>query len=232
MTRNFVLCSDLHGELPKLPSGEFLILAGDLGPNLRSYKEESQWFNDVFFPWLSGQDHKYKIIIAGNHDFVFERQLDSLVFSPEIFYLSDNAAEIGGLKFHGSPRTPQFGEWAFMAQDSTLRHYWDIIPADTQILITHGPPYGIRDAAPRRSFSFDPVLATRVVTETRMESVGSKTLRERLSLLKDLKLHVFGHIHEGYGKSSDGNVWYVNSAYWDGNMRNNNPPIVIDIDIA
>ncbi len=227
MDRKFVICSDLHGELPVLPDGEFLILGGDLGPNLRSCREEISWFNEKFFVWLKDQPHKHKVIIAGNHDFVFERELDQLNFPPEIVYLSDSSAEVGGLKFHGSPRTPQFGDWAFMAQDSTLSHYWDRIPTDTEVLITHGPPWGIRDGAPRRDIYFVP----KEMQDTFTESVGSKTLRERLAALSNLKLHVFGHIHEGYGKSSDGKVWYVNASHWDGRMRNNNPPIVLDIEI-
>ncbi len=226
MKANFVLCSDLHGEFPVLPNGDFLILGGDLGPNLRSIQEDVKWFNENFFPWLEKQPHRHKIIIAGNHDFAFEQKLDDLKFPDSVFYLADSSATIGGIKFHGSPRTPQFGEWAFMDSENCLRYYWERIPSDTEVLITHGPPHGIRDEVPRRKMDFSSVPPKVNVV---IDNAGSKTLRERLSDLHNLKLHVFGHIHEGYGKSFDGKVWYVNASFWDGQMRNNNMPLELEI---
>lgn len=215
----FVVTSDLHGETPNnLMDGDFLLISGDLGPNLDSSLEEATWFNTVFFPWLESQPHRNKVIIAGNHDFSFERHLDLLEIPKSVTYLQDSSATIEGIKFYGSPRTPEYGPWAFMSQDEKLAWYWDLIPEDTDVLMTHGPAFGIRDEAPRYTSA-----------GKFMENAGSKTLRERIEKLKNLKLFLFGHIHEGYGLHMGTPFSCVNGSYWDGRFRTTNLPLAVHI---
>ena len=43
------------------------------------------------------------------------------------------------------------------------------------------------------------------------------------------RFHVFGHIHEGYGVSSDGVTTYINASSCNYNYRPLNPPVIFDI---
>ena len=61
-----------------------------------------------FLDWFSSQDYQYKILIAGNHDFFFERAtpLKIASFIPEdIIYLNDSGVMIDELGF-GALRLP------------------------------------------------------------------------------------------------------------------------------
>lgn len=217
----FVVTSDLHGETPPpsmMMDGDFLLISGDLGPNLDTSLKEVEWFNTVFFPWLASQPHRHKIIIAGNHDFAFERHLDLLEIPDTVVYLQDSSAVIEGIKFYGSPRSPEFGPWAFMSPDEKLAWYWEMIPEDTDVLLVHGPAHGIRDEAPRRTLA-----------GTYTENVGSKTLLDKIAKLKNLKLFLFGHIHEGYGLHMGQPFQCVNGSYWDGRFRSTNSPLAVHI---
>src|SRR4051794_35393280 len=62
-----VVCiSDTHNKRPILPLGDLLIHAGDLTEN-GSFDEVQAELN-----WLSSQPHRYKVLIAGNHDVLFD----------------------------------------------------------------------------------------------------------------------------------------------------------------
>ena len=192
--------SDMHGYLPKIPVGlDVLLVAGDLGPATQRYHNNfdyaEKWLRGTFAEWLKSAGCPV-IGVAGNHDFIAEHD-EELMRSLPWMYLLDEWVEFEGLKFHGSPCTPMFCDWAFMHEDEHLQTYWDQIPADVDVLITHGPAYGVGDT---------------VVGGMR---VGSKTLRNHITTLSSLKLHVFGHIHEeaGYNENNKANVSSVNLAY-------------------
>lgn len=172
--------SDLHGHYPKLFGGEILIIAGDVTQAHDAYellKLEG---------WLAKYRKIYNkiILIGGNHDPILE---NGYLFSTDITYLCDSGVEFNGLKIWGSPYTRILKYWhpackAFgVSSDMDLYKHWSKIPDDTNILITHCPPFGIRDRAECG------------------EQCGSKSLGDKLRELKSLHLHVFGHIHEGYG---------------------------------
>ncbi len=91
---------------------------------------------------------------------------------------------IDPLKIYGSPWQPEFYNWAFnLPIGPKLQEKWQAIPTEVDILITHGPPKGIRDKAPS---GYD---------------CGCPLLREEIMNRIKPRLHVFGHIHDGYGKS-------------------------------
>lgn len=200
--------SDTHDQHRKItiPEADILLVAGDFTchrePILQKYTD--------FYEWLKEQPAKHKIVVAGNHDTLFEKQND---LARKIFigvtYLQDSGVEIEGLKIWGSPVTPFFADWAFMEPDNMLKAHWDLIPNDTDILVTHGGPYGILD---KTGDVYGNV------------SCGSKSLTVRLREL-NLKLHVFGHIHESYGKEGV----YVNAAQCDEMNNLKNEPIIIEI---
>lgn len=202
-----VLISDTHGKhqhwTGKLPDGDVLIHAGDCTNIGTEYQVV------LFLEWFSKQPHKHKIFIAGNHDFFFERQVDHvgplLAKYPGIVYLNESGVEIDGVKFWGSPWQPWFHNWAFNYDPPVAGQYWDKIPFDTDVLITHGPPYLVLDWIPRDRASVD--------------HVGCPTLRERVSKL-NLKLHVFGHIHEAKGVTTRGPLdpIFVNASMVDGRL--------------
>ncbi len=186
--------SDLHGDLPELEGGDLLIIAGDITGNDRI----PQWA--IFYDWLKKQKYRKKILIAGNHDGFLE-QCCSTEESKEVLgdewedggfeYLLDSGTEFEGLKIWGSPWTPNFCDWHFMLpRGAALKAKWDLIPNDTDILITHGPPHGILDQT-KRNGKFK-------------KHCGCIDLRQAVERIKP-KYHVFGHIHEGYGQHVE--VW-------------------------
>lgn len=202
-----LLClSDTHGSHYDLtvPDADVLIHAGDF--NTYGHSEDTV----DFLCWLEAQPHARKILIAGNHDkFPFTRATEFRKLlakhAPSVTYLEDEAAEIDGLKVYGSPWTPAFLEWYFMAdRGAAIQAEWDKIPDDVDVLITHGPPCGIHDRVP--GDFMDPM--------SRPEHVGCGNLANTIRLrLKKLRLHVHGHIHMHGGKITvqDG-VMYINAA--------------------
>lgn len=178
--------ADLHGNCPELSGGDLLIVAGDL--TARHSSEE----HAKVMKWLWEQEYKKIILIAGNHDSYIEQigelYLDEYDTSGKITYLCDSGTEFQGYKIWGSPWTPWFcgvnpSCKAFMSSEEDITKKWEKIPKDTDILVTHGPPWGILDC-----------------TEEGDEYLGCKHLRQRVVEIMP-KLHVFGHIHGGYGKT-------------------------------
>lgn len=218
---HIVAVADLHGWLPEnMPEGDVLVIAGDVVidnfSGLGEWDRASQaaWMRTNFAEWLNRQDYKAIIGIAGNHDFVLDGKIANEM--PWI-YLNDNSTMIDGILFHGSPWVPTFGGWAFMKPDSQLPEHWDKIPRSVDVLITHGPPFGYQDV-------------TAGWEEEPPKNVGSSSLRWRLENgFKDLKLHVFGHIHPSYGKTIVGDRTYANVTHVNPKYEPVNPPMVFDL---
>jgi Icc-related predicted phosphoesterase len=192
-----------------------LVHCGDISSRGRQSEVED------FIEWYESLKFKSKLLIAGNHDFMFEDNPEEALRILEtkgksIIYLNDSGTEIDGVKFWGSPVTPRFFDWAFN-RDADIQKHWNMIPHDTNVLVTHGPPYGILDFTARDR-----------------KPVGCHYLRRRLFDLKDLKVHSFGHIHEGFGNQIgddvdfDG-VHFVNASYLNLSYTPVNHPVVINI---
>ena len=175
----FVAMSDTHSMHRdiQVPDGDVLIHAGDFSN--RGTLAEVHSFAD----FLQSLPHKHKIVVAGNHDRAFEEQGMSArkILQPVATYLEDSGTEIEGIKIWGSPWTPEYNHWAFnLPRGKPLQEKWDLIPSDTNILITHGPALGLLDVAAD-------------------QHLGCAHLKHRLRELKHLRHHIFGHIHDGYG---------------------------------
>lgn len=183
--------SDLHGHYPKLEGGDLLIVAGDLTAN-----DTPDQFQD-FFSWLSEQDYQSAVVIGGNHDNLLQKgclpflELDKPL-DISIYCLCDSTIEVDGLKIWGSPWTTKFPGMnphcmAFTVDtDEELEEKWKLIPDDIDILVTHSPPFGMLDTVDRMFGEY--------------ENVGSRSLgRFTIDHSHSIKLHVFGHIHSGYG---------------------------------
>lgn len=202
-----VCISDTHTYHRKiqLPDGDVLIHAGD--STSRGYTHELEALDK----WFGTLPHKHKILIAGNHDFAFEVDKFARNLITNATYLEDEELVIDGIKFWGSPWQPRFFNWAFnLDRGSPLKAKWDLIPQDTNVLITHGPPFGILDLTARG------------------EPVGCEALRPKVFSLPVLKLHVFGHIHESYGVNEQGGTKFVNASICTLGYKPTNAPIVID----
>ena len=225
----FVCISDTHGlthKLPKaLPEGDVLLHAGDFS-NTGLPKEV-----DKFLAFLSEQPHSKKIVIAGNHDLTFDvenyprlwrrfghtQQFDCETLKKKVyeasgvFYLEDSGTQINGIHIWGSPWQPEFCGWAFnLTRGDACQSKWDLIPDGVDILMTHGPPLGHGDTLQNGGRS------------------GCVNLLHTIQQRIRPKYHVFGHIHEGYGQTTDGRTVYVNASTCNFLYRPINPPIVFD----
>ncbi|MEE8524212.1 MAG: metallophosphatase domain-containing protein [Thermoanaerobaculia bacterium] len=203
-----VVISDTHGlhDQVQIPAGDVLIHAGDL--------TDHGALEDVarFDAFLSALPHRHKVVVAGNHDFCFERQPGlARQLLRHAIYLEDEAVTLDGVRFWGSPWQPWFYDWAFnLERGSEIRAKWDLIPAGTDVLVTHGPPLGHGDLT------------------SRSERAGCADLLDRIGELRP-KYHFFGHIHEGYGVTRDGGTTFVNASVCDLGYRPVQAPVVIDI---
>lgn len=204
-----VFLSDTHNRLGSInvPDGDILVHAGDFCGHGRL--SEVKQFNDE----IGGLPHKHKIVIAGNHDWPLQRQAqEARALLTNVTYLEDERFEVEGLKFYGSPWQPEFFSWAFNLprKSRELAQKWDSIPPDTDIVITHGPPYGILDKTTSGHFA------------------GCELLRERMAVIKP-QVHVFGHIHEGYGTHQQDTTLFVNASNLNERYNPVNEPIAIDV---
>lgn len=217
-----------------IPKGDVLIHSGDIS-NKGGEKDVTNFIH--WFGAIEGFD--MKIFIAGNHDFCFERVnephhkgdydwLDKLMSSENLFdknvvYLEDNETTIESVEFsrpikiYGSPWQPNFYDWAFNLprMGDEIKSKWDMIPEDTDVLITHGPPHEIRD----------------FVSNWRQGdmNVGCELLRHQLENRIKPSLHVFGHIHGAYGAALIKDTLYVNASTCTESYQPSNKPIIVDL---
>ena len=104
---------------------------------------------EKFAQFLSRQPHPYKIIVCGNHELNMDKLSTKEVaqkLGDGVIVLEDSGATILGIKFWGSPcNMAQKG--AYGAPESERMKRWQMIPDDTDVLITHQPPYSVKDLA-------------------------------------------------------------------------------------
>ena len=207
MTR-IVFIADTHSLHPKvdLPDGDILVHAGDIC--MHGELEEVEPFTE----WLGALPHRHKIVIAGNHDFCFERQPQEAQRKlTGCIYLQDAGVTLEGIKLYGSPWQPWFHDWAFNLPrgGEELRAKWEAIPADADVVITHGPPRGHGD-----------------LTEYGQRA-GCADLLGRMEVIRP-RVHCFGHIHEGYGVTRNEHTQFVNASVCSFLYEPVNPPVVVE----
>ena len=224
-----VAISDTHTKhkLLTIPECDVLIHAGDSTFTGKFFEVRD------FMWWFKEQPARHKIVVAGNHEQTFDQThqdynsaiRDLLVNAHDIVYLEDSYIVIDGVKFYGTPWTPFFYDWGFNGVEGAnapfhipakpkLEDVYDMIAADTNVLICHGPPYGILDKAGD-------------------DRTGSVTMRNILEgdKLVDLRLYLCGHIHEARGHEvACGNVNICNVSSLARDYKTPMPPVVIDLD--
>lgn len=198
-----------HTEV-EIPPCDLLLHAGDITGigSPQALMKFNSWCQSL----VDKQIVRKIICIAGNHDFLFERdpeQARSLLTAPA--YLQDSGVEWEGHHFWGTPWQPWFYDWAFnLRTEEELDQKFQLIPSDTDVLLSHGPPHGILDRT------------------THGDSVGSTALLRRIKEITP-KLVVFGHIHEAYGKYEEDQITYVNASICDVHYRAANEPFLFQI---
>lgn len=213
--------SDTHNQLSKikLPEGDLLVHAGDwtMQGRLQEIAQFAFDLRNVVDKFPLGA-----VVVAGNHDFLAEKEPATtrmLLQHPKITYLHDESVTIKGIKFYGSPYTPWFFDWAFnLERGGEIRRKWELIPDDTDVLVTHGPPAKILDTIPKGN------------------GVGCEDLWKRLTEVRP-KLCIFGHIHHSYGvmeyswfdNGFNGSTGFVNASICTEQYKPTNDPIVVDL---
>lgn len=175
-----------------VPEGDVLVHAGDMcqGGTLDELMSVVEW--------LAALPHRHKVIIAGNHDWSFvESESHARALVAGMHYLQDQAVELEGVRFYGSPWQPEYGGWAFnLPRGPHIAERWQLIPPGLDVLITHGPPEGFGDRTP---------IAGRA---------GCADLRRRVDLVAP-RLHLFGHIHQDGGVWTHGATTFANVTTWE-----------------
>lgn len=220
-----VCISDTHNLTDKLvlPEGDVLVHTGDFS-NLGEPHDIEK-----FSKFLERQPFAHKIVIAGNHDLTFD-EVNYPRIAPNFHprkhyepaaikrlltgctYLEDSGCIVDGVHFWGSPWQPEFFDWAFNeTRGPPILARWKRIPAGVDVLLTHGPPIGHGDLCQggKRAGCVD-------------------LLREIQERIKP-RVHVFGHIHEGYGATTDGHTVFINASVCDFRYSPKQAPIVFDV---
>jgi len=232
----FVCISDTHGRhrdlTSRLPEGDVLLHAGDF--TMAGGMQEVVDFGE----WLQGLPYRRKVVIAGNHDLTFDRAYHGDRCSGNaadaeavrrafevacradgeggVVYLEDETHVIEGVRIYGTPWQPEFGYWAFnLPRGAALLEKWRRVPANTDVLMVHGPPLGRGDEclpSLRRAGCAD--LLTEIQARIRPQFV------------------VCGHVHEGAGVFFDGTTHYLNACSLDEHYDCIHPPLVFDMEIS
>ena len=224
-----VCIADTHGQhrmMTDLPDADVLIHAGDFASHGR--------IEDCMraLHWLNALPYKHRIVIAGNHDCFMDAELlgevigssksaiEAIIPKAENFhYLHDRSVIIDGIKFWGSPVTPNFMDCAFMMpRGPALRQHWEKIPVDTDVLITHGPCFKIVDSCPNYLDPNGPWI-----------NVGDVDLLDAVNRIKP-KVHIAGHIHAAHGHAWCGKTLHINASVCDEAYNPTHKPQVFDID--
>uniref|UniRef100_A0AC35G5Z2 Calcineurin-like phosphoesterase domain-containing protein n=1 Tax=Panagrolaimus sp. PS1159 TaxID=55785 RepID=A0AC35G5Z2_9BILA len=219
----FVCISDTHEKLdellPQIPAGDVLIHCGDF----TNFGDESAIRK--FDTEIGLLPHKYKIVIAGNHELGFEDNEDLTLRgekyiehgTPEGYkllknciYLHDNSVTVFGIKVYGSSWHPLPGYSFSRERGEALLKEWKNIPSDTDILLTHTPPLGYLDLFKGERWGCTELLNT---VEYRVKP----------------KYHIFGHVHEQNGIATNGKTTFINASICNHDLEIVNKPIIFDI---
>jgi len=208
-----------------LPGGDILIHAGDFmnsGYDKTDATEFFDWFDKI-------DNYDAKIFIAGNHDRIMQNEPEwaqgILTGYKTIDYLQDEQVTLyydgpngdypeDNVRIYGSPWQPEFYNWAFnlIRNSEEMKAKWDAIPDNTDILITHGPPFGYLDIPGGHTIR-----------------VGCDSLRYRVDEIKP-KIHVFGHIHGSWGHYYDGHTHFFNASVLNERYSYANLPFTFEWD--
>lgn len=169
-----------------LSGGDLFIHAGDADIT-------SEQAYGAFLKWLSKVSSRYQkaIFVPGNHDtYIIDdlegAELDFASVGTEL--LINKLTTFEEYKIYGSPTSEAYGDTFTAFAGSEFEISKRLHLPSTDILITHGPPFGYCDSG-----------------------YGSRAILEKSQQSK-AKLHIFGHIHQGKGHEYNGETLYINVA--------------------
>ena len=197
-----------HGFI--VPDGDVLVHCGDF--TMTGTRQEVQHFQE----WIASQSHRHKIVIAGNHDLIFEDEPEKAPgLLGTLTYLQDSSIRVDDVTFYGSPWQPWFHDWAFNFRSGPkgrvqAQETWSKIPGETDVLITHGPPHGVLDR------------------NLEGKHCGDGELLEAVLKVKPV-IHAFGHIHRAYGTKKKGSTLFINACICDERYVARQPPVIVDL---
>ena len=205
--------SDTHGhhrELTALPQADVVVHSGDITFH-GSYDEVMD-----FVRWFAALPYKNKLFIAGNHDFSLageqsdgkdmQEKINALL--PEnTYYLCNSGVEIEGLSFYGIPM------FRSSVDDTSYERFYSDIPKETDVLITHQPPFGILDGGEYKGQPYN---------------YGNALLLEQVKVVSP-KVHLFGHDHNVFGKTMVNGICFSNGALTGHSCELIRKPEIIEI---
>lgn len=211
MSLKIICISDTHmRDIKDIPDGDVLIHSGDFSISQNTYTDLVD-----FIEWFSYLPHKYKILVPGNHDWCFqddEKAARKIADFYGITVLINESINIKGFNFYGTPDQPVFYNWAFNKTSEELKESFAKIPLNTDVLITHTPPFGKLDTVIRQDAG----------------SVGCPFLLMAVNKVKPM-VHIFGHIHEAYGTLIEDDTTFVNCSLVNVNYKAVNKPIIYEL---
>lgn len=219
-----VCISDTHCREKKLtiPPGNMIIHSGDF--TIRGSEHETR----DFMKWFGALPHEHKVVIAGNHDLMFERDPErARSYVPKgVHYLEDSEVTIDGLRIYGCPWVPwepAILRLAFNIDRGALnlKEKYEKIPDGLDILVTHGPP--ANDLGGMLAF-FDLSKNKDVQLE-----VGDAQLYRQIMRARP-RLSVCGHVHSGHGVREHEGIRFVNAAVLDEGYTPKYPPTIIELE--
>lgn len=176
--------ADTHGTLPEVPPCDVLLVGGDVTPvHDHTPHVQRNYLRGEFSDWLREAPAEHIVGIAGNHDFIAEKDI-RLMRSLPWTYLCDGETTVAGLRVYGTPWVPNLPGWAFYGGDSNCSTKWGCIPDGIDILLSHGPMRGKGDTVGPMFGGPTPV--------------GCPAMLDVVARVKP-KAFICGHIHEGFG---------------------------------
>lgn len=176
--------SDMHGDLPYIEDCDVLCICGDTVPLELQWVPDKcyNWLIGTFFDWIEGLPCKKVLWIAGNHDQELQNLGKEAIrtairesnLANKLIYLEDDAIEIDGVNFYGTPWVQGLNKdrWSFIDEGE----HFKIIPY-CDILLTHAAPYTRAGIGGYKNF-------------------GSQQLLDKM-LERGVTINLCGHIHDG-----------------------------------